>query len=343
MQCTSPLPIHGDSGPQTVNCGGCIPCRVRRGQETETRGVHEWIHRGHVASAITLTYDDEHIPYGHSLDHRDVQLFIKSLRNTGFDFSYLMCGEYGEETSRPHYHLVLFGVDFLAEGGCRYYKTSKAGIPLYNSRIIEDAWKRGYAPIQAVTRQAIGYVCGYTLKAMYGQKARDEYALRNPDGSVPFVYGWRGTPGRTPIDITTGRDTWEYRCTHLEWGSKPAFQRKRPYVQLSKRPCLGWNHFWKHHVSMLSTDTCIVDEKPRPVPKHYVRRLTTGKRPDDVDEATWDNAKHLAHQLIADREERGRLRTMYSKPERPWERSARLDSRNEAARAWARQKSRDFH
>lgn len=65
---------------------------------------------------VTLTYDDEHMPYGGDLHYRHFQLFLKKLRKRlGRPVRYFMCGEYGDRLGRPHYHAILIGVE-VADG-----------------------------------------------------------------------------------------------------------------------------------------------------------------------------------------------------------------------------------
>lgn len=91
-------------------CGRCVGCRLRRANEWALRVMHEA--KLHPANCfVTLTYRDEDLPENGSLRHRDFQLFMKRLRKRA-DVRFYMCGEYGEQKLRPHYHACLFGVDY---------------------------------------------------------------------------------------------------------------------------------------------------------------------------------------------------------------------------------------
>lgn len=98
----------------------------------------------------TLTYAPEHLPPGGTLVPRDMQLFLKRLRARLYprEVRFFGVGEYGDHTSRPHYHLVLFGVG------------------LRDSRDIADCWPLGLTHVGSVTAQSCGYVAGYTTKKM---------------------------------------------------------------------------------------------------------------------------------------------------------------------------------
>ena len=87
MMCRRP---HIKNG-ATFGCGQCMPCRINKRRT--------WAHRimlealvSSSASFLTMTYDDEHLPDGGSLELRDVQLYWKSLRKAGFSFRYLSVG-----------------------------------------------------------------------------------------------------------------------------------------------------------------------------------------------------------------------------------------------------------
>jgi len=93
-------------------CGKCIGCRLDRSRQWAIRCMHE-------ASLyerncfITLTYSDEFLPNDRSVNVRHFQLFMKKLRKRfGPNIRFYHCGEYGEKTSRPHYHALLFNFDY---------------------------------------------------------------------------------------------------------------------------------------------------------------------------------------------------------------------------------------
>ena len=66
-------------------------------------------------SFVTLTYDDNHLPEYNSLNYKHFQDFMKRLRKSNNGVRFYMCGEYGEDFSRPHYHALLFNCFFLTE------------------------------------------------------------------------------------------------------------------------------------------------------------------------------------------------------------------------------------
>lgn len=129
----------------TIPCGKCIGCRLDYSRQWANRCMLEL---GYHDSAyfVTLTYNDGNLPIRYytdpktgeafpvaSLVKRDVQLFMKRLRREFSDqhIRFYAAGEYGEESFRPHYHLIIFGLklDDLMYYGCRndftYYTSVK--------------------------------------------------------------------------------------------------------------------------------------------------------------------------------------------------------------------------
>lgn len=119
--------------------------------------------RMHRASAfVTLTYDDEYLPSPPSLSIRDLQLFMKRLRKerpNGLRF--FACGEYGDLTKRPHYHVLLFNTGFPDQ---RFVKQSGSSEPLYRSAELSKLWTYGEHWLGQVTPRSAAYVAGYVIK-----------------------------------------------------------------------------------------------------------------------------------------------------------------------------------
>lgn len=128
---------------------------------------------------MTLTYDDEHLPESRSLVRRDFVLFMKRLRkHAGPGIKFFQCGEYGDQTSRPHYHACLFGVDFHEDR--QVFKTDR-GNTTYTSETLNRLWPLGYAIIGDVTFESAAYVARYVMKKRTGPKADEHYNGREPE------------------------------------------------------------------------------------------------------------------------------------------------------------------
>jgi len=129
--------------------------------------------------SIALTYDDEHLPSDLSLDVTHWQKFAKRLRKKMGPFRFYHCGEYGGEEQRPHYHALIFGLDFREDK--KYHGLSKAGFPLYTSKTLEETWGKGFAPIGDLTFESAAYAARYIMKKQTGEKAVAHYAGRKPE------------------------------------------------------------------------------------------------------------------------------------------------------------------
>lgn len=108
------------------------------------------LHHHRSAVFLTLTYSDEHLPKGGVLVKRDLQLYLKRLRMacSPIRIRFFAVGEYGERTSRPHYHLIVYGLG------------------PENEDIITKAWSLGFVHIGSVTSDSIQYCTGYVSKKM---------------------------------------------------------------------------------------------------------------------------------------------------------------------------------
>ena len=123
-------------------------------------------------SFITLTYNEEWLPYDGSLVKPHFQKFLKKLRKRiGTKIRYFMCGEYGEHFGRPHYHACIFGYDFPD----RVLWKKINGVSLFISPLLSEIWGKGFATVGAVSFESAAYVARYTLKKKTGPEAEDHY------------------------------------------------------------------------------------------------------------------------------------------------------------------------
>lgn len=94
-----------------VPCGKCAYCRASRKADWAFRIHYEAMYSQLPAWFVTLTYDEKSVKRvkgGRSLRFRDVQLMLKRMRKAGWKLRYVCVGEYGSQTQRPHYHMILF-------------------------------------------------------------------------------------------------------------------------------------------------------------------------------------------------------------------------------------------
>lgn len=150
--------------PVTVACGRCIGCRLERSRQWAVRLMHEaQLHAD--GCFLTLTYDNEHLPRGGTLVKKHFQDFMKRLRR-GFppkSVRYFHCGEYGSLRRRPHYHAIVFGVDFPD----KIFFKEKNGNRLYISAKLEQLWPFGSSLIGSVTFESAAYVARYCVEKLH--------------------------------------------------------------------------------------------------------------------------------------------------------------------------------
>lgn len=180
-------------------CGSCLGCQISRAREWAIRCSLEASQHDDV-SFVTLTYDDDHLPP--TLCKAHLQGFFKRLR-LGLAplvrIRFFASGEYGEQTFRPHYHALVFGMrDFspLLEAAW----TDSSGVPI------------GHVREDPVTPEVISYVAGYCAKKVGWAREKGQQRVDYQTGEVytyvpPFVQMSRG--GREGLGIGSyARDTY---------------------------------------------------------------------------------------------------------------------------------------
>lgn len=159
-------------------CGKCDSCLLARARSWAVRCYHEAsIHADNCF--VTLTYSPDRLPVGGSLVKKDFQDFLKRLRKAYPDvkLKYFMCGEYGENLSRPHYHACIFNFDFSD----RVFWDCRDGVRLYRSAILEKLWPFGFSTVGDVTIKSASYVARYVVKKVRGKKSKEYYGNKLPE------------------------------------------------------------------------------------------------------------------------------------------------------------------
>ncbi len=147
------------------------------------------------------------------------------------------CGEYGEATedngyiARPHYHAIIFGLDF----DDKILISRDRDVDLFVSGCLEKIWGKGFVTVGSVTFESAAYVSRYIMKKVTGDAALDHY---------------------NDIDYSTG----EIKSTLLP-----------EYTTMSRRPGIGRHWLDKYESDVYPADNVILRGKEMPVPKYYDR------------------------------------------------------------------------
>ena len=180
-----------DCGERTATpCGQCIGCRLEYARVWGARLAHEVAFLeecfGIYSSFITLTYDEEHVPYGGTLVKPHLQDFFKRFRwhlaqeEPPREIRYYAAGEYGSTCpshgvkdctlcgpiQRPHYHAIILGFDF-PDKKCLGYRD---GYAVYESEFLAKLWKKGSHEIGSFSFDAGVYVASYMLAKFKGKE-----------------------------------------------------------------------------------------------------------------------------------------------------------------------------
>lgn len=145
MECISPRYLTKQE--MSVPCGRCAFCLATKRSDWVQRLAVEWKHSSG-SCFVTLTYANPHLTWknGQSqLVKADLQKWFKRVRKAGYRFRYYAVGEYGSQTYRPHYHVLVFG-----------------SVP---EHAIRKAWDKGTVHIGQITLASCGYCCKYVINS----------------------------------------------------------------------------------------------------------------------------------------------------------------------------------
>lgn len=146
---------------------------------------------------------------------------------------YYMCGEYGEETGRPHYHVCLFGFDFADD---RTVWRRRNGFDLYRSPRLEILWPFGHSTVGPLNFETAAYCARYVMKKITGDAAEEHYKVVDPD---------------------TGEVSWR----------APEFNR------MSLKPGIGSNFVDQFMSDIYPHDYLVINGKKSKPPRYYDKRF----------------------------------------------------------------------
>lgn len=170
-----------------IPCHKCQGCRIDRISVWERRCSYEMI-QGRNAF-VTLTYDNYHLKWNKGSVYPTIcdDDFVKFKDNLRYrirllkelppmcrrDYKICACSEYGEERERPHFHLLVFGLDFKEFAS-----------------VFEDSWRQGICDVGPIRRGGVRYVLDYINTQTFGESKHINFTDHGRD--FPKMYFSRG-------------------------------------------------------------------------------------------------------------------------------------------------------
>lgn len=208
MKCSNPYFrfIEGVKNPVPCPCGSCIACRKKKASEWSLR--LEFEARSYPVDQIwfvTFTYDPQHVPDDYSLDVSHVQKLLKRIRlRLPYKIRYYICGEYGDERGRPHYHAIFFG---LKQCDLKYLGIPKkdylAGVrPISRNGGYNVAWSYGFVDVEVP--RSHGAVCSYIAQYVMKKIGTNNWGKRLPpfhrqSQGLGLKFALENIPSYTPV------------------------------------------------------------------------------------------------------------------------------------------------
>lgn len=217
----------------SLPCGQCVGCRLERSRQWAMRIMHESkLYKSNYF--ITLTYDDKNLPTDNSLHYRDFQLFFKRLRKAHKHgkLRFYMCGEYGEDFNRPHFHACIFNLHL---DDLQPWQKSPSGSTLYRSKLLEKCWTNGFSSVGELTFESAAYCARYIMKKVNGDLSEEHYSV---------------------IDYATGE----------------VKKRTPEFNKMSLKPGIGSAWYDRFKSDVFPSDSCIVNGRLVRPPKYYDRK-----------------------------------------------------------------------
>lgn len=266
MPCSFPITAYKTAGGQVIfsdsktdtvatlqlPCGQCTRCRLERSRQWAIRIMHEAsLHDANCF--ITLTYNEENLPTGNTLHYKDFQDFMKRLRRrfSTSEIRFYMCGEYGDETGRAHYHACLFGINFPDK--TKWAKSGK-GFQLYRSKTLEKLWTKGNSDIGELNFETAAYTARYIMKKQTGENGKTHY---------------------NEINKETGQIT----------------KRQPEFNKMSLKPGIGANWLKLYWPQVARNGKTVINGKEVNIPKYYKKYFAKTEKGENLQYAEYQLGK----------------------------------------------------
>lgn len=288
---------------QYIPCRRCNECKINYAQEWSIRCYHEFQVRK-IGCFLTLTIDSNKCKLFLD-DAKKMKRYCKGCKKGSRYFKYppdytllkgwfldelkrirdvllkrycvkvryFGCGEYGELDDRPHYHLLLFGYNFMDRV---YWKKSSKGIDTYLSEELSDLWPYGIAMIEEINYRACMYVAKYVTKKL--KYYDDQVAFENYYGREPeFIFMSKG-------------NCQSNRCIYLDdiikncKGLNSLRNLNNPYCKYCEktRGGLGYDWFLRYKDDVLKKGYITINGIKYDIPSYYldILKLTDREKYD---------------------------------------------------------------
>lgn len=285
LKCEKPY-VNKKSG-VAYGCGQCPYCKRLKMIEWTARASHEDQTQKNKNIFFCLTYAPKKAHYtakkkmvggdvGASLRRSDYSSFVKRLRTyidrkieKGRKIRLIACGEYGTKKWRPHYHLIVWGID----------RTE------IDQKTLEELWGFGHIELEKESAGVYGmqYVIGYIRKKI-SSKWENRIIYEDNGRERPFMATSQGI-GRQWAD--ENKDDWTRRLKVTIKGqeiSVPRYYIKRLLKQEGKT--IKYRD-WK----------ITLENKIKVTTKYKTIEKVDGKYTQKIWEARFDNAVKMMKEL----------------------------------------------
>jgi len=231
-----------------VACGRCIECRLEHSRQWAIRCEKE-AELYEENCVITLTYDEENLPKNGSIEIADAQKFMKRLRERyeGRTIRSFGCAEYGEQRGRPHYHILLFNLEFADKKPDLSMQGLQPEHKYWTSETLDQLWGMGRTQIMPLNFETAAYVARYVMKKIKspGHTRIKLAPLPPPEGVDPT-----GSPTLAFVPVADERS-----------------------VCVSRRPGVGADWYKKYKYTLCNTHTLHSRGRPMAAPQFFNRRM----------------------------------------------------------------------